>query len=251
MNQLRAARITLVIMAQFIFFPVGWPTTARAEKINLAPNPSFERDLTAIETNVCVFGGWFPKGVVTADGDSDIRIVTDNARSGKNALRVTPSLKTQEGTLYYSQYNAGEEVREGRTGKGVSGARTLAFRLDQDILSCDASVWVKKADAQKITLKAIWVTRRNRVPFINIAEQGVSEPDKREDGWHRYSLHAMRIHSARQVQILIETEQAEPFFIDDVEIYFNRSSHVDLLVDQLGYETQSKAKGIILQSSTS
>ncbi len=251
MKQLHAARITFVMIAQLTFCAFGVPRAACAEKINLAPNHSFERDLTAIETNVCVFGGWFPKGIVTADGDSDIRIVKDNARTGENALRVTPSLKTHEGTLYYSQYNAGEEVREGRTGQGVSGARTLAFRLDQDILSCDASVWVKKADSQKITLKAIWVTRKDRVPFIKIAEQSISEPVKREDGWCKYSLHAMRIHSARQVQILIETEQAQPFFIDDAEIYFNRSGHVDLLVDQLGYETHSKAKGMVLQSSMS
>ena len=35
--------------------------------MNVAPNKSFELDLTGIDTNVCVFGGWFPIGVVTED----------------------------------------------------------------------------------------------------------------------------------------------------------------------------------------
>jgi hypothetical protein len=35
-----------------------------------------------------------------------------------------------------------------------------------------------------------------------------------------------------------------------VEIYFNRYPHIDVLIDQLGYETNSEAKNIILQSST-
>lgn len=54
---------------------------------------------------------------------------------------------------------------------------------------------------------------------------------------------------ARQVQIAIETDDTEPLFVDDVEIYFNRALHADILVDQLGYETQSEAKGLLLQSS--
>ncbi|MEA3226103.1 MAG: cellulase N-terminal Ig-like domain-containing protein, partial [Planctomycetota bacterium] len=218
--------------------------------MNLAPNTSFENDLARISTNVCVFGGWFPIGVVTDDGASEIKIVADVARTGKKSLRVTPNPGRLTGTIYYSQYNAGEEVRENRTGTGVSGARTIAFRLDQDILSCDASVWVKKATSQPITVKAIWYTRRNRIPFIKIGEQAVGRPAENRDGWYKYSLHAVRCHTARQVQIAIETKDAEPFYIDDVEVYFNRSPHVDVLVNQLGYETESDAKGIMLQSST-
>jgi hypothetical protein len=248
MNKTQTIGITLFIIAQMTF---AFPWATGAEKINLAPNPSFEKDLSTIRTNVCVFGGWFPIGVVTTDGTSEISIVKDHARTGEKALRVTPNFKTQKGTLYYSQYNAGEEVREGRKGQGVSGARTLAFRLDQDIVSCDASVWVKKAAQQEITIKAIWYTRRDRVPFIKIAEQEASEPVQQANGWYQYALHALRCHGARQVQIVIETKQDQAFFIDDVEILFKRSPHVDLLVNQLGYETRSKAKGIILQSSTS
>ena len=221
-----------------------------AEKMNVAPNPSFEEDLAGIKTNVCVFGGWFPIGVVTDDGNSEIRITEEVARTGTKSLRVTPNTNTLKGTIYYSQYNAGEEVRTNITRTGVRGARTLAFRLDQDILSCDATVWIKKAARQKITLKAIWYTRRNRIPFIKIAENVVSEPAESKEGWARYSLHATRYHTARQVQIVVETNDSQSFYIDDVEIYFNRYPHVDILVDQLGYETQSHAKGIILQSST-
>lgn len=220
------------------------------EKMNVAPNPSFEDDLAGIKTNVCVFGGWFPIGIVTDDGKSEMRITEDVFRTGKKSLRVTPSASTLKGTIYYSQYNGGEEVRTNITRAGVRGARTIAFRLDQDILSCDATVWVKKTDGQNITLKAIWYTRRNRIPFIKIAENAISEPVESKDGWFRYSLHAIRCHTARQVQIVVETNDSEPFYIDDAEIYFNRYPHVDILVDQLGYETQSNAKGVILQSST-
>lgn len=237
--------IILAILIQISF------VKANTEKMNIAPNPSFEDDLTGIETNVCVYGGWFPIGIVTDDGTSEIKITEDVARTGEKSLRVTPNSNTLKGTIYYSQYNGGEEVRTNISRAGVRGARTFAFRLDQDILSCDATVWIKKTTQQKITLKAIWYTRRNRIPFIKIAENTFDEPAECKDGWFRYSLYAVRCHTARQVQIVIETDGSEPFYIDDVEIYFNRYPHVDILVDQLGYETQSRAKGIILQSSTS
>ncbi|MEJ2700990.1 MAG: glycoside hydrolase family 9 protein [Sedimentisphaerales bacterium] len=221
-----------------------------AKKMNVAPNPSFENDLAGIKTNVCVFGGWFPIGVVMNDGTSEIKIVEEAARTGTKSLRVTPNTNTLKGTIYYSQYNGGEEVRTSVTRAGVSGVRTIAFRLDQDILSCDATVWIKKTERAKITLNAIWYTRRNRIPFIKVAENAIAEPAESKDGWFRYSLHAMRCHTARQVQIVIDTNDSEPFYVDDVEIYFNRYPHADVLVDQLGYETQSHAKGVILQSST-
>jgi len=253
MNPWRLAKLTLAL-AIILYVTSGslvLPSVAGAEteKLNVAPNSSFESDLTGIETNVCVFGGWFPIGVVTEDGQSEIRIMEDHPRTGKRSLRVTPNSNTVKGTLYYSQYNGGEEVRKNVTKVGVRGARTLAFRLDQDILSCDASVWVRKAPDQEVALKAIWYTRRNRIPFIKMGEQAIARPSETEDGWYRYALHAMRPHMARQVQIAIETDDAEPFYLDDVEIYFNRSPHADILVDQLGYETKSEAKGILLQSS--
>ncbi|MHC4326232.1 MAG: glycoside hydrolase family 9 protein, partial [Planctomycetota bacterium] len=218
--------------------------------MNVAPNYSFENDLTNIKTNTCVFGGWFPIGVVTEDGSSEIKIVGDVARTGGNSLRTTPNANRVKGTIYYSQYNGGEEVRGGIQRTGVSGARTIAFRMDQDIVSCDASVWIKKTEGQKISLKAIWYARRNRVPFIKIGEQQSNQPDIEKDGWYKYSLHADRKKSARQVQIAIVTDSGEPFHIDDVEIYFNRAAQVKILVDQLGYEPKSDTNRIILQSTT-
>lgn len=247
-------RLTLTLVVAFhvtfLSSEVLTAKTAESEKMNVAPNPSFENDLTGIETNVCVFGGWFPIGVVTEDGRSEIRIVEELARTGQRSLRVTPNPNAVTGTHYYSQYNGGEEVRKNVTRTGVRGVRTLAFRLDQDILSCDASVWVKKSSDQEVMLKAIWYTRRNRIPFIKMSEQAMTESTEDENGWYRYSLHALRPHMARQVQIAIETDDAKPFHIDDVEIYFDRAPHTEILVDQLGYETQSDAKGILLQSST-
>ncbi len=254
MNRPFAANHVLVLLMALPIVGIitGQPAKAKADtaKMNVAPNPSFEADLTKIETNTCVFGGWFPIGIVTDDGASEIKIVDNVARTDEHALRITPKPKRVTGVFYYSQYNGGEEVRTNITNKGVSGARTIAFRLDQDILSCDASVWVKKAADQAITLKAIWYTRRNHVPFIKIAEETVGHPSETRDGWTRYTIHAMRCHTARQMQIAIETKGDQPFHIDDVQITFNRYPHADILIDQLGYETNSNAKGVILQSST-
>jgi len=152
MNPRLFAKLANALCVTFLWFALPWLAAAEAEKkMNVAPNPSFEDDLSGIETNVCVFGGWFPIGVVTEDGRSEIRIVPDHARTGQRSLRVTPNTNVVTGALYYSQYNGGEEARQNITRRGVSGARTLAFRLDQDILSCDASVWVKRAPDQEIT----------------------------------------------------------------------------------------------------
>jgi len=239
----------LVLQIIFSSFPFPSHVDAEEQKMNVAPNYSFENDLTNIKTNTCVFGGWFPIDVVTEDGSSEIGIVDDVARTGRKSLRTTPNLNTVKGTIYFSQYNGGEEVRNDIRRRGVSGARTIAFRLDQDIVSCDASVWIKKAEGQKISLKAIWYARRNRVPFIKIGEHQSNQPDIEKDGWYKYSLHADRYESARQVQIAIATDGEESFYIDDVEIYFNRIAHVEIRVDQLGYEPKSKSNHIILQST--
>jgi hypothetical protein len=254
MNLLLSKKITLAVTTIFhiTIFSFVLPSKAQpeSEKMNITPNYSFENDLTKTKTNLCNFGGWFPIGVVTEDGNSEIKIVEDVARTGKKSLQVTPNLNVLKGTIYYSQYNGGEEVRKNITNVGISGARTIALRLDQDIFSCDASVWIRKDPNQKMNLKAIWYTRRNRTPFIKIAEQMVSQPVENKNRWHKYSIHAVRPHSARQVQIAVTTKDTTPFYIDDAEIYFNRSPHVDILVDLLGYEKKSEAKGIILQSST-
>lgn len=239
----------LFITAHIIFF-FSFSTEAKEQKMNVAPNSSFENDLTNIKTNTCVFGGWFPIGVVTQDGGSEITIVEDVARTGSKSLLIRPNINTVNGTIYYSQYNGGEEVRNNIRRRGVSGARTIAFRLDQDIDSCAASVWVKKTEGQEVALKAIWYARRNRVPFIKIGEVQSDKPDSEKDGWYKYSLHAGRQESARQMQIAIETDSEESFYIDDAEIYFNRAANVKILVDQLGYEPKSEANHIMLQSST-
>jgi hypothetical protein len=237
------------ITATFIF-SIPLCVEAKEQKMNVAPNYSFENDLSNIQTNTCVFGGWFPIGVVTRDGGSEIKIVDNVARTGIKSLLIRPNINTVEGTIYYAQYNGGEEVRNNIRRRGVSGARTIAFRLDQDIDSCDASVWVKKTKGQEIALKAIWYTRRNRIPFIKIGEDQSDKPELEKGGWYKYSLHVGRKELARQVQIAIVTDGAESFYIDDVEVYFNRAANVKILVDQLGYEPKSEANHVMLQSST-
>ena len=61
------AKPVTALYVTFLWLALPALAMAQAEKkMNVAPNPSFEDDLSGIETNVCVFGGWFPIGVVTA-----------------------------------------------------------------------------------------------------------------------------------------------------------------------------------------
>ncbi|MHC4568768.1 MAG: hypothetical protein ACYTE3_23780, partial [Planctomycetota bacterium] len=73
MNRLLPAGLASALI---IFCQLVLPQHVKAEdgKMNVAPNNSFESDLAGINTNVCVFGGWFPIGVVTDDGASEIEI---------------------------------------------------------------------------------------------------------------------------------------------------------------------------------
>jgi hypothetical protein len=240
-------------LINFVFFTIILLSQAGAEpeKMNLASNKSFERDLSKVVTELCNFGDWFPVGVMTSDNSSELKIVNTVNRTGKKSLKVIPNSSNVTGTRYVSSNNGSEKVETNINGAGVSGARTLGLRVDQDILSCDASVWVKKSANQEVFLKAKWYTRRNMVPFIKIAEQKTNEFVEEKNGWYKYSLRSIRADKARQVRITVETTGSEPFYLDDVEIYFNRYPHIDILVDQLGYETNSNAKSIILQSSTS
>lgn len=244
-------RLFFVILCAVLVFTAScvWGKSD-TPKLNLAPNHSFEADLSKIKSNLCVYGGWFPVGIVPDSGKGKIEIVEDVARSGKKSLKIIPNPGAQvTGTQYFSRHNGGAEVRKAVTGNGIRGACTLGMRLDQDILSCEATAWVKKNDQQKVSLKAIWHTRQERDPYFKLAEEAVTEPAENRDGWYRYSLTAYRVHSAHRVEFAFDTEGNEPLYVDDVEIYFNRFPHAKILVDQLGYETNAQEKGIVLQSS--
>ena len=119
MNLLLSTRLTLaftiIFHIAFVSFIPPSQVRAESEKMNIAPNYSFENDLTKIKTNLCNYGGWFPIGVVTEDSSSEIRIVEDTTHTGTKSLRVTPNSNVLTGTIYYSQYNAGEEVRKNIT----------------------------------------------------------------------------------------------------------------------------------------
>jgi len=77
MNLLVSAKVnSFLIVFYIIFISFISPIQVRAEpeKMNIAPNHSFENDLTKINTNLCNYGGWFPIGVVTEDGSSEINV---------------------------------------------------------------------------------------------------------------------------------------------------------------------------------
>ena len=97
MNRKLPARLAQSL-AVFFSLLLSCPVGADDEKMNVAPNGSFENDLTGINTNTCVFGGWFPIGVVTDDGASEIEITTRVARTGKKSLLVTPNPNRLTGT---------------------------------------------------------------------------------------------------------------------------------------------------------
>ena len=79
-----------LVIIQVIFISVISTSMAKAksEKMNVAPNYSFENDLTKTQTNLCNFGGWFPIGVVTEDGSSEIKIVEDISKNMTVTVKI-------------------------------------------------------------------------------------------------------------------------------------------------------------------
>jgi len=155
------------------------------------------------------------------------------------------------GSEYYSSYNAGEGMRTITGNGGVRGVRTIAYRIDRDIRSFLASAWVKSASIKKIQVKVKWYARNGRrrpVELVHIDDN--FQIVEQENAWRKYEIESIRPHHTHQAQFCIETTGNESFYVDDVNIELPRYENLQILIDQLGYEKNSKSKYIYLQSST-
>lgn len=213
------------------------------ERRNLAPHGTFEEDVDG-------FNGWIPLGVV-AEGDAHgIRIVEGVAHSGQKALEIVPGPRGPvEGVFHFADYNGGEGQRKVAAEDGVRGARTFAMRLEPRMTALEASVWMKGASNGTASFAAVWTTRRDRKPVVEIRRDTVHNSNRTEAGWERFELRAERPSRAHQVQLWIETQGDSALLVDDVRLHFTYKPQLTLLVDQLGYAPDAASKTAVLQST--
>ncbi len=219
--------------------------TSQGEKEprNLAPNGTFEQDISG-------FYGWIPTGVVAENSSHGIRVIDAEAHAGKRSLQVvTGPSGPVEGILKYANYNSGESELKVTAQNGVRGARTFAMRLDPQTTAIEASVWIKGAAGSTFSFSAVWTTRENRKPVVEIQRDTTNQPSRNEDGWQRFEIQTERPNKAHQLQLWIETDANSSFFIDDVHLRFTYKPQLKLLVDQLGYAPDSPSKTVVLQST--
>ena len=214
-------------------------------RINLAPNPSFGDVNQGIN-------GWYPVGIVTGT-EMPLSIANTVSHTGSHSMfvKIGPA-GISNGTEYYSSYNAGEGTRAVTGSGGVRGVRTIAYRLDRDIRSFLATAWVKSKSVKDIQVKVKWYARNGRkrpVELVHIEDN--FQIVEQENDWSKYEMESIRPHCTHQAQFCIETTGDESFYVDDVNIELPRYENLHILVDQLGYEKDSKSKYIYLQSSTS
>lgn len=231
------------MMITFLIFSSLSASSQVPSLLNLASDTSFEN----IEQKN---SGWYPVGIVV-EGWEPLTIVDDVSRTGARSMKVAvgPSGPT-EGTVHYSSFNAGEGTRKVSGHNGVRGARTIAYRLDRDVGSIKASVWVKSEAGSDISLNIKWYSRLGRKRPVELTHiDTVSQASASENGWSKYEISAIRPHQTHQAQLWVETTGDKPFYIDDVYMTMPRSESLQILVNQLGYEPESQTKEILLQSS--
>ncbi|MBZ0254601.1 glycoside hydrolase family 9 protein [bacterium] len=209
--------------------------------LNLAPDPSFE--------NTTVIDGWRPIGVANSIEDA-LQIDGEIAHSGNKSLRVkAASGDVQDGTEFYSSYNAGEGVRR-KSGRGTYGARTIAYRLDRDVESFCASAWIHADAEDEIALQVRWFDRfGRRRPVELVSTEGEFDIEATSGAWKKYTIHAKRPNGAHQAQFVILSQQSKPFFVDDAHVELPRREGAMVLVNQVGYEPQSQAKFALFQNN--
>jgi len=207
---------------------------------NVAPNPSFELDAARL-------GGWLPLGVEQTNSPTRVFITNSIHLHGQRALCVRPGPQGfVAGRSWVAGYNGGEEDTRATGTNGVRGARTIALRLDPDIRSVSGSVWVHGPATARFALSLVWTGRRERRPAEVLGVHKTSQVSREQDGWRRYELVATRPLQSHQVQLWVEGNSEEPFYLDQVEILMHRTPGSQVLVDQLGYETLSKTKVALL-----
>jgi len=211
---------------------------------NVAPNPSFELDAKRL-------GGWLPLGVEPTSGPARVFITNAVHRHGSRALCVnTGPQGLVTGRSFVASYNGGENENQATGTNGVRGARTIALRLDPDIAGVSGSVWVHAPASARFQLSLVWTGRQGRRPAEVLHVDKASELSREEDGWRLHQITATRPIRSHQVQLWVEGETSEAFYLDDVEIAMRRAPGQEILVDQVGYETRSETKVAVLQSPT-
>jgi len=209
---------------------------------NVAPNPSFE-------LNAKRLGGWLPLGVETTNGPARVFITNTVHRNGALSLCVNPGPQgLVTGRSFVASYNGGEDEDRAAGTNGVRGARTIGLRLDPDIRSVSGSVWVRGPATARFQLSLVWTGRRGRRPAEVLHVDKASQAGREEAGWRRYEIAATRPIHSHQVQLWMEGGTTETFYLDDAEIEMHRAPGMEVLVDQLGYETSSETKAAVLQS---
>ncbi len=211
---------------------------------NVAPNPSFELDAKRL-------GGWLPLGAEPTNGPA--RLFTTNTvhRLGSYALCVNPGPQgLVTGRSFLASYNGGEDQNQASVTNGVRGARTIALRLDPDISRVGASVWIHAPAQARFQLALVWTGRQGRRPAEVLHVDKSGQISREENGWRRFAITATRPIHSHQVQLWVEGESSESFYLDDVEIGMDRTPGLEVLVDQLGYETRSETKVAVLQAPT-
>jgi hypothetical protein len=209
---------------------------------NVAPNPSFELEAKRL-------GGWLPLGVEATNGPARVLITNAVYRHGSRALCVQPGPQgLVAGRSFVASYNGGEDENQATGTNGVRGVRTIALRLDPDIASVSGSVWIRGPASARIQLSLVWTGRQGRRPAEVVHVDKAGEVSREENGWRLYQITATRPIHSHQVQLWVEVESSEAFFLDDVEIAMHRAAGLEVLVDQLGYETRSETKVAVLQS---
>ena len=238
--------LACVLLASLRFGVSIAQDATEAGRFNLAPNGSFEADQQRL-------GGWTHLGVMPLSEEYRLEIVSDVAKQGKRSLRISPGPFAAEpsvrGRVFYADYNGGEGQRIQTSDGGVTGARTIALRLDLNVASIEAAVWVRRSSADEVKFSAVWTTRRNRRPVVEIHRDTCREPSGQDEGWERYALCVPRPAEAIQVQLVVQTAGHEPVYLDAVQLFFHRRPETRLLVNQLGFTPCWQAKRIILQST--
>jgi len=223
--------------------PVAGTLDANDER-NVAPNPGFEIPSTGLT-------GWYPVGVWQENSPYGLAIDPGIARSGQRSLKITPGpAGLAPGVVFYPSHNGGEGHRPSDMPGAVRGARTFAMRLEPGMTRIAASAWVRKPNNASASVSFVWTTRKDRKPAIEISRRSSTQITRSENGWNLYELVAERPAAADRVQFVVETDSSEPIHLDDVQLQFHLAPHVELLVDQLGYEPSSSAKTVFLQSTT-
>jgi hypothetical protein len=190
-------------------------------------------------------------GIEPTNGSSRVFFTNTVHRQGARSLCVQPGPPgSVAGRQFTTSYNGGEDELPARGTNGVRGARTIGLRLDEDTCKVTASVWIHSQPGARFELSLVWTGREGRRPAVVLLADQASQVIGEEAGWWRYEIAATRPIRSHQVQLWIESDSTEPFYLDDVEIKMQRAPGQQVLVDQLGFETRSVTKLAVLQSAS-